>query len=85
VDLDGRSVPLRDAVMPSTTPQNSAGLPSVTVPAGFDADGLPIGVQLSGAPWSEPLLLALAGALERAGACRAALPDRFALSPDRLA
>jgi aspartyl-tRNA(Asn)/glutamyl-tRNA(Gln) amidotransferase subunit A len=83
VDVDGRSVPLRDAVMPSTVPQNIAGLPSVTVPAGFDADGLPIGVQISGRPWSEPLLLAVAEALELAGACRATVPDRFAASdPD---
>ena len=35
VDVDGRSVPLRDAVMPSTVPQNISGLPSVTVPAGL--------------------------------------------------
>lgn len=77
VDVDGRSVPLRDAVMPSTVPQNISGLPSVTVPAGFDADGLPIGVQISGRPWSEPLLLAVAEALELAGACRASIPDHF--------
>jgi aspartyl-tRNA(Asn)/glutamyl-tRNA(Gln) amidotransferase subunit A len=80
VDVDGRSVPLRDAVMPSTVPQNIAGLPSVTVPAGLDADGLPIGVQISGRPWSEPLLLAVADALELAGACRAAIPNRFRTS-----
>ena len=82
VDVDGRSVPLRDAVMPSTVPQNIAGLPSVTVPAEYDADGLPIGVQISGRPWSEPLLLAVAEALELAGACRQR-PDRFTASdPD---
>jgi aspartyl-tRNA(Asn)/glutamyl-tRNA(Gln) amidotransferase subunit A len=77
VAIDGRDVRLRDAVMPSTVPQNVAGLPSVTVPAGTDADGLPIGVQLTGRPWSEPMLLALAESLERRGACRASVPDRF--------
>ena len=55
-----RAVPLRDAVMPSTVPQNVAGLPSITVPVGFDADGLPIGVQLTGRPWSEPMLISVA-------------------------
>ena len=77
VAIDGRDVRLRDAVMPSTVPQNVAGLPSVTVPAGTDADGLPIGVQLAGRPWSEPMLLALAEILERRGACRASVPERF--------
>jgi aspartyl-tRNA(Asn)/glutamyl-tRNA(Gln) amidotransferase subunit A len=77
VDIDGRSVRLRDAVMPSTVPQNIAGLPSVTVPVGRDDHGLPIGVQLTGRPWSEQLLLAVAASLERAGVCRAAVPERF--------
>ena len=78
VDIGGRSVRLRDAVMPSTVPQNIAGLPSVTVPVGRDDNGLPIGVQLTGRPWSEQLLLAVAASLERAGACRADVPERFA-------
>jgi aspartyl-tRNA(Asn)/glutamyl-tRNA(Gln) amidotransferase subunit A len=78
VDIGGRSVRLRDAVMPSTVPQNIAGLPSVTVPVGRDDNGLPVGVQLTGRPWSEQLLLAVAASLERAGACRADVPERFA-------
>jgi aspartyl-tRNA(Asn)/glutamyl-tRNA(Gln) amidotransferase subunit A len=77
VDIDGRSLRLRDAVMPSTVPQNIAGLPSVTVPVGRDDHGLPIGVQLTGRPWSERLLLAVATSLARAGACRADVPARF--------
>jgi aspartyl-tRNA(Asn)/glutamyl-tRNA(Gln) amidotransferase subunit A len=78
VDIDGRSLRLRDAVMPSTVPQNVAALPSVTVPVGRDDEGLPIGVQLTGRPWSEPLLLAVAASLARAGVCRADVPERFA-------
>lgn len=78
IDVDDRPVPLRDAVMPSTVAQNIAGLPSITVPVGNDADGLPIGVQLSSRPWSEPLLVAVADALEHTGACRASVPEPFA-------
>lgn len=33
------------------------GLPAITVPCGFDASGLPIGIQLVGAQFDEPLLL----------------------------
>jgi aspartyl-tRNA(Asn)/glutamyl-tRNA(Gln) amidotransferase subunit A len=67
VSKSGREVPLRQAMMPYTVPQNLAGLPSITCPVGVDEAGLPIGIQLTGPPWSEPLLLTLALALERAG------------------
>lgn len=37
-----------------------AGLPALSIPAGKDADGLPVGVQLVGPPHSETALIALA-------------------------
>jgi Asp-tRNA(Asn)/Glu-tRNA(Gln) amidotransferase A subunit family amidase len=40
------------------------GLPAVSVPAGFDARGRPVGVQLIGPRWAEPTLLAAAEAIE---------------------
>jgi amidase len=46
---------------------NLAGLPALAVPAGLDDAGLPVGIQLVGPRWSEPRLLAIAGALEDAG------------------
>ncbi|MFL6141963.1 MAG: amidase [Labedaea sp.] len=46
---------------------NLTGLPSLVVPAGFADDGLPVGLQIVGPRWSELRLLAVAGALERAG------------------
>lgn len=52
------------AACPVTFPWNLLGWPSVNIPAGFTAAGLPIGVQLMGPANSEPLLLSLAAALE---------------------
>lgn len=46
---------------------NLAGLPALTVPAGHDGNGLPIGVQIVGPPWSEIRLLEIAAKLEETG------------------
>ena len=55
-----------------TTCQLSAasGLPALSVPAGFTPDGLPIGLELLGAPFSEARLLSLAYAYEQIEAVR---------------
>jgi aspartyl-tRNA(Asn)/glutamyl-tRNA(Gln) amidotransferase subunit A len=49
-----------------TVTVNLAGLPGVSVPAGLDAQGLPLGLQLIGKPWEEGDLLNHAYVLERA-------------------
>jgi len=56
--------------MPSTVAQNLAGLPSVTIPVGIDEEGMPIGVQLTGARYSESMLLQIAALLEADGIVR---------------
>jgi amidase len=43
-----------------------AGYPSVIVPAGYTAEGAPVGLTFLGAAWSEPTLLRLAHAFEGA-------------------
>ena len=47
-----------------TVTVNMAGLPGIAVPAGMDAQGLPLGLQLIGRPWEEGDLLNTAYALE---------------------
>jgi aspartyl-tRNA(Asn)/glutamyl-tRNA(Gln) amidotransferase subunit A len=49
-----------------TVTVNMAGLPGMSVPSGFDAQGLPLGLQLIGRPFGEETLFALAAVIEKA-------------------
>jgi aspartyl-tRNA(Asn)/glutamyl-tRNA(Gln) amidotransferase subunit A len=49
----------------NTRPFNILGLPSISIPCGFTKAGLPIGLQISGAPWAEGNVLRLAHAYEQ--------------------
>jgi Asp-tRNA(Asn)/Glu-tRNA(Gln) amidotransferase A subunit family amidase len=42
-----------------------SGMPAISMPAGFTDDGLPVGLELLGKPWSEEMLLAMAYAFEQ--------------------
>ena len=48
-----------------SAPANVTGLPSLSVPAAFTADGLPLGVQIIGKPFAEPEILQFGYALEQ--------------------
>jgi len=54
-----------------TVTVNLAGLPGMSVPAGLDASGLPLGLQLIGRALDEGTLFSLGGALEKAADFRA--------------
>jgi aspartyl-tRNA(Asn)/glutamyl-tRNA(Gln) amidotransferase subunit A len=54
-----------------TVTVNLAGLPGMSVPAGLDANGLPLGLQLIGRALDEGTLFSLGGALEKAANFRA--------------
>ena len=62
-DVDPVQMYLNDVF---TVTVNMAGLPGIAVPAGLDAQGLPLGLQLIGRPWEEGDLLSSAYALEQA-------------------
>ena len=49
---------------PYCVPWNHLGNPAMAVPAGFDADGMPLSVQVIGRPGGEATLLSLAAQLE---------------------
>jgi len=48
-----------------TYPYNLTGLPAISVPCGFDRDGLPTGLQIAGRPFDESMVLRVAHAYER--------------------
>ena len=50
----------------NTAPFNVLGLPAISVPCGFTTADLPIGLQITGAPFAESTVLALAHAYEQA-------------------
>lgn len=47
-----------------TVPASLAGLPGISVPAGLNADGLPLGLQILGRPFDEETVLKVAHVLE---------------------
>ena len=58
-----------------TVPANLAGLPGMAVPAGLNADGLPLGLQILGRPFDEATLYSIGRVIEDAAAFDA-VPSR---------
>jgi aspartyl-tRNA(Asn)/glutamyl-tRNA(Gln) amidotransferase subunit A len=63
--VGGKDYPTRALLLVLTRPANLAGVPAISVPSGFTPGGLPVGLQLLGAPNSEELLLHIADLYER--------------------
>lgn len=66
LDIDGQNVPGRNALK-ATVPFDLTGSPAISVPFGWSAQGLPIGVQLVGRHFDETSLLCVAAKLEAVG------------------
>ncbi|XP_006361991.1 fatty acid amide hydrolase-like isoform X3 [Solanum tuberosum] len=56
---------------------NLLGFPAISVPVGYDKQGLPIGMQLIGRPWCEASILRLAAAIEETCAGPKKMPVQF--------
>ena len=63
--IDGREMDTYHRWMEATIYATFAGLPCVSVPAGFSASGLPMGLQLIGRPQADAEVLRLAHAYEQ--------------------
>jgi aspartyl-tRNA(Asn)/glutamyl-tRNA(Gln) amidotransferase subunit A len=65
VAIGGREESVLAASWRLTYPFNLTGLPAISVPCGFDSTGLPIGLQIAGRPFDEPMVLRCAAHVER--------------------
>ncbi len=63
---DGTDESAIDVYVKTSAPGNLTGLPALSVPCGFDAHGLPIGMQIIGRPFDEPGVLQIGSAFEAA-------------------
>jgi aspartyl-tRNA(Asn)/glutamyl-tRNA(Gln) amidotransferase subunit A len=66
VDIGGYEEPVRSAVTRLTGPTNHNGFPSLSVPCGVTASGLPVGMQLIGRPFDEATVYRFGYAYEEA-------------------
>jgi len=58
------NLPLFYEIMRFAPAANLTGFPAVSMPAGYDGQGLPVGLQAMGRPWEEHLLLQMARVAE---------------------
>ena len=62
---DGHEESVTEAYVRLNGFANLAGLPALSIPAGFHSSGLPYGLQLMGSPHSEPSLIQIGQAIEQ--------------------
>jgi aspartyl-tRNA(Asn)/glutamyl-tRNA(Gln) amidotransferase subunit A len=65
ISIDGVTENTGVALLRMTMPFNLAGLPAISLPCGFTAGGLPIGLQLAGKPFEEAMILRIAHAYQQ--------------------
>lgn len=64
VELNGHEVPTFLTYIRNTDPSSNAGIPGISIPAGFSAQGLPIGVEIEAPTGKDHELLAIASKIE---------------------
>lgn len=57
IDYGSMSEPVTLSYVRTTAPFNLSGVPAMTVPAGFDSDGLPVGLQIASRPYDEGMIV----------------------------
>ncbi len=64
IPVNGETIDVRLASTRFVRSINVLGLPALSMPCGYDGQGLPLGLQIVGRPFGEPLILRVAAALE---------------------
>lgn len=70
----GAEEPVINAYVRLSCPANITGLPAISVPCGFNTDGLPIGLQIIARPFDEATVLRVAQAYEASTNWRSRTP-----------
>ena len=65
ISIDGITENATAALLRLTYPFNLAGLPAISLPCGFTANCLPIGLQVVGKPFEETMALRIAHAYQQ--------------------
>jgi aspartyl-tRNA(Asn)/glutamyl-tRNA(Gln) amidotransferase subunit A len=65
IQVGGRQMSTREALLRLMRPFNLTGLPAMSIPCGFTSAGLPIGLQIAGKPFDEATVLRVAHAYEQ--------------------
>ena len=66
VAIGGQDLAVIDILTRCVSPFNATHLPALSVPCGFTAAGLPIGLQIAGRPFDEATVLRVGHAYEQA-------------------
>jgi aspartyl-tRNA(Asn)/glutamyl-tRNA(Gln) amidotransferase subunit A len=74
-NYEGLSEPITASYVRTTAPFNLSGQPAISIPCGFDHQGLPIGLQIATRPRHDRLLLRISSAYELAVPTSPRVPD----------
>jgi aspartyl-tRNA(Asn)/glutamyl-tRNA(Gln) amidotransferase subunit A len=66
VQIGEQTIGTTAALTHYTRPYNITGFPAISIPCGFSAEGMPIGLQLAGRPFDELTVLRAAHAYQQA-------------------
>lgn len=75
IDYGSLIEPVTLSYVRTTAPFNLSGQPAITVPAGFDRDGLPVGVQIAARPYDEAMVVRVGRHIEQMGLGAGRLPE----------
>ena len=77
IPMEGKAIDVRGALTRFARAFNVSGIPAATVPCGFTAAGLPIGLQVAGPSFGEATVLRVAHAYEQSGGWASRHPSFF--------